>query len=574
MAVTLRQESLYLRDENTGTYKNPAILFSDIGETEAEVKASIRQEGSTQISAINARAVAVESSLPTSGEMEAMVAESFVSGAYSAGDYVVYNDHGVNKLYRFTADHTGAWTGTDVVQVAVCSEMSLLDGKISMSNTRISANATDIDSLETDMETAQRDIRSLDSEYIDLSVRMGMLEPAATAEDVGKALIAKTVTSGKVIEYEFGETTEIDDTAGEGDTNKTWSADKLSQIKPGLTEDAIVALLNCFAHVAWVDEHGQDYYNALENALYQSDYPKIIASLNPGVNVFFLNDTLDIVKNHITVKYCESMGSGEVIVPASQYEITGTLNVGVSVLTISYNGLITYVSVLVCNDTVPSGYTKYDYISTSSQSSDNIVATVQDALIKLGKYDNVNNIALAFDVFPTHNIFNEHRCIIGVKTENSYGSGTSIYGRGRDNACLVLSHVASNVVFDNVLTKNAVNHIELIANNGTPTTFIVGSVKNEIQWEHNDALNSYLYLFTNTWEGNTGTEYLSRYYQIGKIVLIDSNGNIDVFVPSLRTADNVVGLYNTVDDVFITCNNSDYAKIGNSSCIYKVGNWT
>lgn len=124
MAVTLRQESLYLRDENTGTYKNPAILFSDIGETEAEVKANIRQEGSTQISAINARAVAVESSLPTSGEMEAMVAESFVSGAYSAGDYVVYNDHGVNKLYRFTSDHTGAWTGTDVVQVAVGSEMT------------------------------------------------------------------------------------------------------------------------------------------------------------------------------------------------------------------------------------------------------------------------------------------------------------------------------------------------------------------------------------------------------------------------------------------------------------------
>ena len=439
---------------------------------------------------------------------------------------------------------------------------------------QITDHGTRITTLEGDMTDAKRDIDALDSEFIDLSARMSMKEPDATADDVGKALIAKTVNGNKVIEYEYGETTEIDDTAGEGDTDKTWSADKLSRIKPGLTERAQAALLACFRHVAWIDEHGQDYYNALENALYQSDYPKIIASLNPGVNVFFLDDTLDTVKSHITVKYCESIGSGEVIVPASQYEITGTLNIGTSVLTISYNGLITYVSVPVCNDTVPYGYTKYDYISTSVQSSDPAIATVQDALIKLGKYDNTNNISLAFDLFPTHNIANDHQCIIGVKTENSYGSGTSIYGRGRDNAFLVYSHTDDPTTFNNAFTKNTVNHIELIANDGTPTMFIVGGVKNEIQWEHNDALNSYLYLFVNTFENTTRTEYLARYYQIGEIVLIDSNGNIDVFVPSLRTADHVVGLYNTVDDVFITCNNSDYAKIGNSSCIYKVGNWT
>ena len=58
----------------------------------------------------------------------------------------------------------------------------------------------------------------------------------ATASDEGKALIAKTVSGGKVTEWEFGSAASsiIDDTAGEGDTDKVWSADK--------THDAISAV--------------------------------------------------------------------------------------------------------------------------------------------------------------------------------------------------------------------------------------------------------------------------------------------------------------------------------------------
>ena len=37
------------------------------------------------------------------------------STAYSSGDLVVYD----NKIYEFTASHTGAWTGTDVALVPI-----------------------------------------------------------------------------------------------------------------------------------------------------------------------------------------------------------------------------------------------------------------------------------------------------------------------------------------------------------------------------------------------------------------------------------------------------------------------
>ena len=39
----------------------------------------------------------------------------------------------------------------------------------------------------------------------------------------------------------------------------------------GLTDDVKTALLNAFAHVAWVDANGQDYYDALESALDSGD---------------------------------------------------------------------------------------------------------------------------------------------------------------------------------------------------------------------------------------------------------------------------------------------------------------
>ena len=47
----------------------------------------------------------------------------------------------------------------------------------------------------------------------------------------------------------------------------------LENLEPGLSDDAKVALLNCFAHVKWSDGHGQNYYDALEAALYEQSIP-------------------------------------------------------------------------------------------------------------------------------------------------------------------------------------------------------------------------------------------------------------------------------------------------------------
>lgn len=51
----------------------------------------------------------------------------------------------------------------------------------------------------------------------------------------------------------------------------------------GLSESAKTALLACFEHVAWTDEHGQNYYNALKRAL--NIDPSLVYEIGSGTDL-------------------------------------------------------------------------------------------------------------------------------------------------------------------------------------------------------------------------------------------------------------------------------------------------
>jgi len=120
--------------------------------------------------------------------------------------------------------------------------------------------------------------------------------------------------------------------------------DDLENLDPGLSDDAKVALLNCFRHVAWIDEHGQTYYDALEAALYESPYPRITATINQTGYVFD-TDNIDSVKQYLTVKYFETEEDVGTVI--TNYTVSGVLTVGTSTVAIRYEGLSTTVNVTV-----------------------------------------------------------------------------------------------------------------------------------------------------------------------------------------------------------------------------------
>jgi len=161
--------------------------------------------------------------------------------------------------------------------------------------------------------------------------------------------------------------------------------DAIEAIEPGLSSEAKTALLNCFAHVAWVDEHGQNYYDALESALYSNTYPKIKATYNPAV-IIYTDDTLATIKQYLTVKYYETKDDAGTVIAASNYTLTGTLTVGECTLLVEYGDLRTYVTVDVTNAIMyrlsapitvdgSSGYLETDVTPFTEQKSFAILVT-------------------------------------------------------------------------------------------------------------------------------------------------------------------------------------------------------
>ena len=116
----------------------------------------------------------------------------------------------------------------------------------------------------------------------------------------------------------------------------------------GLSDDAKDALLDCFEHVAWTDDQGQTYYDALYDALYPRDVASISAVYTQSGTVYD-TATLDSLKTDlvVTATYTDSTTA---TVAASAYTLSGTLTAGTSTIAVSYSGFTTTFTVTVTHD--------------------------------------------------------------------------------------------------------------------------------------------------------------------------------------------------------------------------------
>lgn len=116
----------------------------------------------------------------------------------------------------------------------------------------------------------------------------------------------------------------------------------------GFTDEFKQALLACFAHVAWIDEHGQDYYDALEAALYPGVTLLSITADYQQDRPIYDTDDLDAIKvsDDLTVTANYSNGTS-VVLEDDDYELSGTLTVGTSIITVTYEDKTTTINVVV-----------------------------------------------------------------------------------------------------------------------------------------------------------------------------------------------------------------------------------
>ncbi len=164
---------------------------------------------------------------------------------------------------------------------------------------------------------------------------------AADAKATGDAIAAVTIPTDKTL------------TVSDAPADAKVVGDELADLKDdftriesylahiGISESVKIALLSCFKKVAWVDELGQTYYDALETALYEADYPRIVASFSPGSRTIYIDEGLAVLPQYLTVKYQASRDSADVIIPSTDYMLSGALSAGDSVIRVSYNDLST-----------------------------------------------------------------------------------------------------------------------------------------------------------------------------------------------------------------------------------------
>lgn len=111
--------------------------------------------------------------------------------------------------------------------------------------------------------------------------------------------------------------------------------DEIIDSGSGLSTDAKMALLNCFEHVAWIDEHGQTYYDTLHDALFPSAV-SISATFTPGSHVFYETDSLDALRPYLIVRATMPDSTVEIV---TDYILTGSMAVGTNTITVRYQGL-------------------------------------------------------------------------------------------------------------------------------------------------------------------------------------------------------------------------------------------
>lgn len=105
----------------------------------------------------------------------------------------------------------------------------------------------------------------------------------------------------------------------------------------GLTEAVKSAMLQIAQKVAYIDEHGQTYYDALYNALYPPADLVSITAVYTQSGTVYTTASLDDLKSDLTVS--AEWGDGtRSIVADTDYTLSGTLTEGTSVVTVSYGG--------------------------------------------------------------------------------------------------------------------------------------------------------------------------------------------------------------------------------------------
>lgn len=216
----------------------------------------------------------------------------------------------------------------------------------------------------------------------------------------------------------------------------------------GLSQSAKDALINCFNHVAWIDENGASYVQTLQNALNASTTAKVvsISAVYSGGSVPS-GSSLSALKENLVVTATYDDGTE---VAVTGYTLSGSIAEGENTITVTYRKVTTTFTV-----TGLASYT-ITYNLTNVTSSSNISAVVSGGYYSTTlSYDDVAYVLQGITVTMS-----------GVDiTSDVYGDGTIIITEVTGD--IVITAAAEEPVYIDMKTNASSDTIKIFSDDGS-----------------------------------------------------------------------------------------------------------
>lgn len=329
-------------------------------------------------------------------------------------------------------------------------------------------------------------------------------------------------------------------------------------------KNALIALLQ---KVAYIDGNGQTYLDALTAELFAVTVTSITAVFTQGAAVIYDTDSLDTLKQYLVVTANYSDGTSSVV---TTYTLSGSLTAGTSTITATYQGESDTFNVTVAGVTMPSGYTRYDYIKSTVGTGNRAKAT----WIILNDQTNLSALKTRIILAKSSNP-SADSAFLGVRNDSgadtSYGFYLTKEADG-GGVAVWLNGVKtySSVGFSTGLNRNI---LEVDPKTSSPGSITLNGESAAISYTSTVTIPHGFVLFTNPKYDGSVNMSLTTPAIIGDIVLTNSSGTIvGYYVPAVYN--NRIGMYDGVSQAFYTSSTASYTTIGNSNCYYAVGNWT
>ena len=300
----------------------------------------------------------------------------------------------------------------------------------------------------------------------------------------------------------------------------------------GLTADVKQALLQIAEKVAYIDDQGASYYQALYDALYPVKTLTSISCVYTQSGTVYAGDSLDSLKTDLVVTAHFDDSSEETV---TTYTLSGTLTVGTSTITVTYQSKTT-----TFNVTVSTGYQTLSYIQGDGAAYINTNFTPDQ------------NTSIEIDYENTKTSSDPFQVPIGVTEDtgtSANGNGYYFYISGTNGVAVYVAHGGQATTASGVtLSVGDRKKYKLSASSysiddvsyGTPSTGLVPLTS---------SVGYPFYVFAR----NQGDSANTRAFSTGKVYdlkIYESGTLVRHYKPVKRTSDNEYGLYDEVNDVF------------------------